>query len=248
MVKILVIDDDADIRECVVEIIENAGFKVFSAPDGDSGIKVAENISPDLILCDIAMPNLDGIEVIKRIMSDSRMNNIPFIFLTAKAELKDIREGMQLGADDYITKPFKASDLIKSIKSRLNRINTFKTKKLEKLQRFSYDQKVFLSEEKMPRFIRISDIVAITADYDYTNVFLRDGTKVYQRRLLKEWNVLLPENHFFRIHRSTIINLESIEKVEKWFKRSFKIYMKYIDQSFISSERYTVEIKKVFKI
>jgi two-component system LytT family response regulator len=159
----------------------------------------------------------------------------------------DIRTGMQLGADDYITKPFRAFDLIKSITIRIDRIENLKkskNKSTDEQTRFSYDQKIFLSDNQISRFIKISEIVIITADADYTNIFLKDGTKIYIRRLLKEWNNLLPDRNFIRIHRSTLVNLEYIEKVDKWFKRSLRIFLKDINQSYIVSERYAASLKK----
>jgi DNA-binding LytR/AlgR family response regulator len=251
MSKILVIEDDSQVRQSIVEILKSADFKVFEASDGNAGIGLAMELVPDLILCDVMMPHLDGYGVIEKITSCDELKKIPFIFLTAKAELGDIREGMNLGADDYITKPFKAHDLINSIQVRLNRLDGFKnsieqTDEIDSdhFNKFSYDQKIFISEGKNPQFIRVSDIVAITADSDYTNVFLRDKSKIYLRRLLLEWNKMLPENKFFRIHRSTIINLDYVEKVEKWFKRSYKIFMKDINESFIVSERSASLLRK----
>jgi DNA-binding LytR/AlgR family response regulator len=247
MRKILIIEDDAEVMESIVDTIESAGFSAKMASNGFDGLKMARKIMPDLILCDIAMPEMDGHEVIKLFRSDKKIQHIPFIFLTAKTDLMDIRTGMQLGADDYITKPFRAFDLIKSITIRIDRIENLKkskNKSTDEQTRFSYDQKIFLSDNQISRFIKISEIVIITADADYTNIFLKDGTKIYIRRLLKEWNNLLPDRNFIRIHRSTLVNLEYIEKVDKWFKRSLRIFPKDINQSYIVSERYAASLKK----
>lgn len=244
MNKILVIEDDPQVRESIVEILKSAGFNVLDAVNGNTGIDLALESAPDLILCDIMMPYLDGYGVIEKIKTYKELKNTPFIFLTAKAELGDIREGMNLGADDYVTKPFKAQDLINSIKIRMDRLDGLKKAKEHNvdtnsisISRFTYDQKIFINDEKNPKFINVCDIVAITADYDYTNIFLKDKSKIYLRRLLLEWHKLLPTNKFFRIHRSTIVNLEYVEKVEKWFKRSYKLFVKDINESFVVSER-----------
>jgi DNA-binding LytR/AlgR family response regulator len=245
MKSILIIEDDEGVKESIEEIVQSAGYSTKSASNGTDGLKLAKTIMPDLILCDIAMPEMDGFEVFKLFRADEKINHIPFIFLTAKADLSDIRTGMQLGADDYITKPFRSFDLINSITTRLDRIENLKqsvNKPIEPQKKFSYHQKIFVSFDSNSKFINVSDIVVITADADYTNIFLTDGSKFYLRRLLKEWDNLLPEQNFIRIHRSTLINLEYVEKVDKWFKRSLRIFLKGIDQPYIVSERFAASL------
>lgn len=121
MSKILVIEDNHDIRENIQEILELAGFDTLGAENGKLGVQLAIDEMPDLILCDIMMPELDGYGVLHILSKRDETLGIPFIFLTAKAEKTDVRKGMNLGADDYITKPFDESDLLTTIDNRLKR-------------------------------------------------------------------------------------------------------------------------------
>ncbi|MGQ2984817.1 response regulator [Flavobacterium sp.] len=121
MTKILVIEDNTDIRENIVEILELSGYQVYDAPNGDAGVKMALSHLPDIILCDIMMPELDGYGVIEELNKHENTRAIPFIFLTAKAERTDIRKGMELGADDYLSKPFDDAELLGAVESRLKK-------------------------------------------------------------------------------------------------------------------------------
>ncbi|SEL39306.1 cAMP-binding domain of CRP or a regulatory subunit of cAMP-dependent protein kinases [Chitinophaga rupis] len=121
MKKILIIEDNPEIRENTQEILELAGYKVFSAENGKDGVEQAIQHIPDLILCDITMPVLDGFGVLHMLQRNDQLKDIPFIFLTAKTERSDFRKGMEMGADDYITKPFSGTDLLTAIESRLKK-------------------------------------------------------------------------------------------------------------------------------
>lgn len=121
MELILIIEDDFALHETIGNLLMLEGYKIVSAKDGNEGIELAKKHSPDLIICDIMMPEKSGIDVINELQTNNNTKLIPFIFLTAKAELKDIRNGMLSGADDYITKPFNNEDLLKSIKLRLEK-------------------------------------------------------------------------------------------------------------------------------
>jgi len=121
MTKILVIEDNDYIGENIVEILELSGFTAFWATNGNTGIELALQHTPDLILCDIMMPQADGYTVLETLSSHPQLRAIPFIFLTAKAERSDIRRGMKLGADDYLTKPFDDVELLRAVESRLKR-------------------------------------------------------------------------------------------------------------------------------
>lgn len=119
--KILVIEDTESLREDILEIIECLHFEAIGAENGMIGLQLAEEHLPDLIICDIMMPKLDGYGVFKSLRTNQKTARIPFIFLTAKADKKDIRQGMNLGADDYLTKPFSIDDLQEAIQARLDK-------------------------------------------------------------------------------------------------------------------------------
>src|ERR671912_1560226 len=125
---ILVIDDNNDLRENTAEILDLAGYKTFTAENGKRGVEVATKEKPDVIVCDIMMPELDGYGVLHLLRKNADTQNIPFIFLTAKTERSDFRKGMEMGADDYITKPFDDIELLNAIEVRLRKSEILGTK------------------------------------------------------------------------------------------------------------------------
>jgi CRP-like cAMP-binding protein len=118
---ILVIEDNVEMAENIVSILQLARFTVTHAPNGKAGVSLAQQLHPDLILCDIMMPELDGYGVLHILNSEPDTASIPFIFLTAKADKSDFRMGMNMGADDYITKPFDGIDLLRVVEMRLKK-------------------------------------------------------------------------------------------------------------------------------
>ncbi len=126
MKKILVIEDNQDVRENTADILELEGFEVTTAENGKIGVELATQLLPDVIVCDIMMPFLDGYEVLEELNKNPQTSSIPFIFLTAKTERTDLRKGMNLGADDYLTKPFTEEELLEAIESRLKKYDFLK--------------------------------------------------------------------------------------------------------------------------
>jgi DNA-binding response OmpR family regulator len=126
MKKILVIEDNAGIRENIAEILELANYKVFTAEDGKTGIEIALHEKPDLILCDVMMPQLDGYGVLHLMHKNPAIRNTPFIFMSARTDRAEMRKGMDLGADDYITKPIEKTELLQAIECRLQRVEWLK--------------------------------------------------------------------------------------------------------------------------
>ncbi len=119
--KILIIDDEKDIIELLRYNLNKEGYKVISASDGESGLKLAKKETPDGIILDLMLPGIDGLEVCRAIKNDDRISNIPIIMLTAKGEETDIIVGLELGADDYITKPFSIRQLLARLKAVIRR-------------------------------------------------------------------------------------------------------------------------------
>jgi len=141
MTSILVIDDNKDLRENAAEILELAGYKTFTAESGKKGVETALKEKPDVIVCDIMMPELDGYGVLHLLRKNPGVENIPFIFLTAKTERSDFRKGMEMGADDYLTKPFEGIELLNAIEMRLKKAEVMK-------------QKYALSEQGITQFLK----------------------------------------------------------------------------------------------
>jgi len=121
MKKVLVIEDEPEMRRNIVTLLRYHDFEALAAENGSECVKAARQSVPDLILCDVMMPELDGYGVLKALQTDPALAHIPFIFLTAKGEKNDCRSGMELGADDYLTKPVANADLISAIEARLRR-------------------------------------------------------------------------------------------------------------------------------
>jgi len=255
MKKILIIEDDQIVRSNIEEFLFEAGYEVQSAENGSKGIQLASQLLPDLIICDVMMPGKNGYEVIRELSEQPGTASIPFIFLTAKAEVSDIRYGMQLGADDYLIKPFTSSELFKSIEIRLNKRKLIERNKSSSLSGGSsqdkkvlgYDSHIFLLSGNKPEIIKINSIKYITAQSEYSQVFCSDKRKLLVRRLLKEWEAILPSSHFLRINRSTIINLTQINKIDKWFNHSFRVQISDDLESFIISRRFSSKLRAQIK-
>src|SRR5690349_4624026 len=126
MKKILLIEDNPEVRENTSEILSLANYDVVVAENGKVGVELAQRERPDLIICDIMMPELDGYGVLHILSKKDDTASIPFIFLTAKTEKTDIRKGMNLGADDYLTKPFDDTELLNAIETRLRKSDILK--------------------------------------------------------------------------------------------------------------------------
>ncbi len=257
MKKILIIEDDFSIRENLEELLRLSEFDVYTAPNGKEGIKMASDILPTLILCDIMMPGIDGYAVKEVLQEKEDTASIPFIFLTAKSETKEIRKGMILGADDYIIKPYESKELIDSIYKRIEKIEDLKNSIIKKeknvkveivADNFLSKDRILVTVNKEPKFITIKNIVYITAAGNYSKVVLEDKTYVMVRKLIKNWEEILPESSFIRINQSTIINLDSLQSIERLSNRSFIMKLKDNDNSFIVSQRYTSKIKSKFQV
>lgn len=253
MKKILIIEDEQPVRTGIRDLLELKDYKAFTADCGKEGVKLAREIVPDLIICDIIMPELDGYEVLKQLNQDPSTAAIPFIFLTAKSEMSDLREGMNLGADDYIIKPFLSANLYKAIEARLERKEKImsspdasrQSSPEESGSKGHQSEHLFFTEGNKPQFVKINEIECIAAFNEYTNIYLKNSKKLVIRKPLKEWESLLPNNTFVRIHRSTIINLEYIDRIEKFFNRSYVVYLKNIKQPFTISQRYFSRLKNL---
>ena len=121
MKKILVIEDEPEMRRNITALLRYHGYEPVAAENGRQGIETARREKPDLVLCDVMMPELDGHAVLQALQANASLARIPFIFLTAKGEKDDLRSGMNLGADDYLTKPVANADLVRAIETRLRR-------------------------------------------------------------------------------------------------------------------------------
>lgn len=123
MAKILVIEDEEAIRDKIMTVLRYEGFETLGAAEGDEGVSAAADNSPDLIICDVLMPRMNGYGALSALRANEKTAAIPVIFLTAAASRADQRKGMELGADDYITKPYTVDELLSAVRTRLERQN-----------------------------------------------------------------------------------------------------------------------------
>jgi DNA-binding LytR/AlgR family response regulator len=249
--KILFIEDEKIVRENVVSLLSEEGYTVFSAEGGREGIKTARKELPDLIICDVMMEGYDGYEVLRELSLDNLTRSIPFIFLTAKVEKEDIRKGMNLGADDYLFKPFDAQDLLNSIAKRLAKFESLKAdfdSLTDHPKTYTMEDKIFVQVNSKTHLLGISEISFITAEKQYSSINLSDGKSYLLRKSLNDWEKILPEKKFLRIHRSTIINIDYLTKMETWYNSGFILYLKNVEKPFIISRRYSMKLRgRLFK-
>lgn len=163
MTKVIVIEDEADIRAEVMDWLTFEGYQVIGAENGRVGLEAIYRDRPDLIICDIAMPEVDGHEVLIEVRSNPDLAHIPFVFLTAAADRESFRKGMNMGADDYLTKPFTHAEVLKAVRARLDKKSTQDMLLQAQLEAFS----TALSEAREQRMMK-SRLVAMFA-HDFRN-------------------------------------------------------------------------------
>lgn len=183
MNKILLIEDNVEVRENTAEILELSGYQVTTANNGKEGLAQLKDEHPDLIICDIMMPELDGYGVLHIISKNPATAHIPFIFLTAKVEKTDVRKGMNLGADDYLTKPFDDIELLGAVEARLKRTKQIQNEydaNISGLDSFFNDAKEIeslkeMSKEKRIRHHKKKTNLYFQGDYPNYLIFINKG-------------------------------------------------------------------------
>lgn len=189
MKTILLIEDSLEMRENTSEILELAGYKVIAAENGKTGVDLAVKHLPDLIICDVMMPELDGYGVLHIVAKNSKTAGIPFIFLTAKAEKEDFRKGMNLGADDYITKPFNDVELLDAIETRFRKTELLKkefTRDIDGLNEFinkaeSFDALIKLTGDRKCKPYKKKEIIFGEGNHPGGVYFINKGkVKTYK--------------------------------------------------------------------
>ena len=206
--KILLIEDNPEMRENTAELLELASYDVYTAENGKEGVEQVLKIKPDLIICDIMMPILDGYGVLHLLSKKPETAGIPFIFLTAKTKRNDQRRGMEMGADDYITKPFDDEELIRAIESRLKKSDMLKkefSKNLEGLNKFMSDVKSEVELKKLTvdqgvKYFKKKENIYLEGNYPRGIFFISKGkVKTYKTNEQGKELItgLLKEGEFF---------------------------------------------------
>lgn len=215
---ILVVEDDPAIRESLNEIFDLAGYAVKVANDGRQGYDAVLEERPDLVVCDVNMPGMDGFELLAAINEKMKDEIVPpFLFLTAKVELKDIRQGMSLGADDYLLKPFDHTQLLEVVRLRLDKRKKILETQSDNIESFinypgSAFKKIALPNEEGLSFIPFDDIIKCEADRAYCNFTLKSGKTILVSKSMKEFETILLAQNFVKVHKSTIVNMNHAVK------------------------------------
>jgi len=232
--NVLVVDDERLARKDIVSLLsvhENMTV-VGEADDVPSAIKAIEKLNPDVIFLDIQMPGDSGFDLLEKADVDAHV-----IFVTAYDEYA-IR-AFEVNALDYLLKPVNPDRLAKA----LEKLELQEQETPARIRRLNYDDRLFLLLGKHYKFLKVKTILNIMAAGDYSEVLTSDGNKSLTLKSMKEWETRLPDQQFIRIHRSTIINMEFIDRVEEWFNFSFKVYLKGIEEPYLISRRYATKLK-----
>ncbi len=191
--------------------------------------------SPDVVFLDIQMPGESGFRLLEQTEAVFKT-----IFVTA-FDAYAIR-AFEVNALDYLLKPINPDRLAQA----LERLNASAAKPAVSARKLEYEDRLFLEIEKRSRFLKVSAIAGLCAAGDYSEVLTDDGNRWLVEKSLKEWEERLPEKYFVRIHRSTIINLEYVERIEDWFHRAYRIFLRACPEPFIVSRRYASKLRENF--
>jgi DNA-binding response OmpR family regulator len=225
MIKLLIVDDEEGFRRAIAQSLARQGFEVLEAAEGTEGLRVASQSRPDLILCDVEMPGLDGYGVLAALRRAPELADIPVILLTGQSEPAQVRQGMNLGADDYLTKPVSLSDLTGAIRARLQRRQPEREKR-EQQAPSKEDNSFLVKTSTEKRLVKISEIRSILAYGEYSWVYWDNSQKgALLRKSLKQWMSELPAERFIRVHRRAIVNLAFMERVETLPGGRMQIYL-----------------------
>ena len=234
----IIIDDERLARKELHSMLaEFEAIKVIGeAEDVPSGMKLIKSSKPEVIFLDIQMPGKSGFDLLKEIQIDAHI-----IFVTAFDEYA-IR-AFEVNALDYLLKPITHERLEKAI----NRIGESEYSKEIILKKLNYDDRLLIAVDSQLQFLKINSIVSINSAGDYSEVTCTNVKKGLTNKSMKEWEQRLPENYFCRIHRSTIVNMEYVEKLEEWFNYSYHVYMQNISEPYVISRRYVSKLKEKMK-
>lgn len=235
--KALVVDDERLARKDLSNMLsEIDGVKVIGeAEDVPSALKAIDELKPDIVFLDIQMPGQTGFDLVDQVDFKGKI-----IFVTAYDEFA--LRAFEINALDYLMKPVNKDRLQTSIE----RIETEAIPKFSTEAKLKYDDKLFTTIGSKMQFLKINTIQLIQSDGDYTQIYSSEGMKGLVTKTMKEWEERLPENHFIRVHRNSIINTDFIDEIEKWFNYSYRVKLKGIEEPVIISRRYAKKLKDLF--
>jgi two-component system, LytTR family, response regulator len=234
--RAVVIDDERLARQKLIKILSK--FEdvevVGEAFDVSSAKEIIEKTSPDIIFLDIQMPKFSGFDLLQQITYDGKV-----VFVSAYDNFA--LKAFDIDAFDYLVKPVR-EDRVEKMLEKLSKAES----QNYSFQRLSYEDKIFVSDNKYLKFVNIRDITIIQSTGNYSKIITRNGEKYLIHRALKEWEIRLPSNSFCRIHRTCIVNLNFIEKVERWFNYSFRVYILGSETPVMMSKTYASVLRNRF--
>jgi two-component system LytT family response regulator len=236
--RALIVDDERlarlEIRNLLAEHprIEVAG-EVESVEEAAAFM---ERTPPELIFLDVKMPGESGFDLFQRTRVDAHV-----VFVTAFDEFA-VR-AFEVNALDYLLKPVDPERLARTLTKFLAQ-----TKPLEAPRRLEYSDSILLHVHDSPRFVKLSSLVCIRAEGDYTSLVATAGSLGLVPKSMREWERLLPDRHFCRIHRSAIINSEQVVQVEKWFNDSYRVHLRHLEQPLVMSRRHSADFRQRFGV
>ena len=253
MKKILLIHGNIDQDSELREVLESAGYRTYISAGEADGLKIAERYLPDVIICELDDYERE-LKIIKMLNETSSTESIPILLITSISQTIHTRAAMELGADDVLVKPIDNESLLNSIKKRLKKIEVLKEKLKDEIisaertftnQSQSKDH-ILVNIGRKLKLIEFSRIECITASKEYSKIIVDDGCKILVRKSIRNWAETLPANDFLRIHRSTIVNMNFIDRIEKNGNRSYIVFLKNISIPFQMSQRYSNIMRKTF--
>jgi two-component system LytT family response regulator len=235
-IKVLIVDDEPLARKDLISILSEFNqIQIIGEADSiDTAKEQIFNLTPDLIFLDIQMPGESGFDLLEFITPKTEI-----IFVTAYDEYAF--RAFEVNALDYLLKPVDGE----RIKQAIDRIYKSSQDRQESNEKLDYDDCLFLKLNNSYDFLRINTILTISAADDYSEIYTNDGNKKLVFKKMEEWENRLPEHHFCRIHRSTIINISEIKKIEPWYNQSYHVHINGIDEPLTMSRRYFKKIKKI---
>jgi len=233
--KTLLVDDERlsrnDLRQ-MLSAHDNIDI-VGEAANGDKALELINERQPDLVFLDIQMPGLNGFDVLEHISSDVKV-----IFVTAFDEYA--LRAFEVNALDYLLKPVNPERLKQSIE----RLELIPDESDESIRELEYHDRLLLKLNTSLGFLKISTIISITSAGDYSEVLCTNKKKVLVHKSMSEWETRLPATFFNRIHRTTIVNMEFVDRLEEWFNNSYRVYLKGIEEPYVMSRRYVAKLKQ----
>ena len=239
--RVLVVEDEPLLSEMITKSLKLEGYLVESAGTGEDGLKKVKELNPDLVLLDVLLPKIDGWEVLTRLRDDPKSRDLPIIMLTALADEKSKVQGLRGGADDYVTKPFSALELMARVEAVLKRTERVPYRETTRPQiPARKGDKIYL--------VNVDDInfINIQTEYAYLHT---DNDRFLTNHTLAELERMLDPLKFFRAHRGYIVNLQKVKAITREGTSSYELTMNDPGQSKIPmSRRQSSELKKILNM